>query len=123
MPRNNRPDLDALLTKWKAVLRVCDWEITAKYARKYDLPNGVAECCVNVERNLADIRILDPNDIDPNSDEITLDVEASLVHELRHIPYHFFRPEQGTLAYSMWERSVDMDSVILTKLDRRKKKK
>jgi hypothetical protein len=126
MARNQTeyPDLEKLLAKWQPILRLMDWDISVGYYRAYEMPeNGVGACNVCVERNSAEIRVLHPCDLQPDSTDNTKSVELTLIHELRHIPYHFFKPEQGTLAYAMWERSVDMDSVILAGLETKKRKK
>lgn len=112
-----RPDLDALLAEWKPILRLQDWDITAEYARHWDMNGAVGNCTPSIERNLATIKILEPSDIDP-SIRGNNSVLATLVHELLHVPCNYFRPDTDSLNYQLWERHIDMMSVILVNLHR-----
>jgi hypothetical protein len=118
-----KPDLDVLVAKWKPILRLQDWDIEIEYARKYELADGCAECNANIMRNLCTIKILDPNDINPDEDANTRNVEATVVHELLHIHFRPYMPESKTLNYEMWERTIDMLSIILQPLGKAAGKK
>jgi predicted metal-dependent peptidase len=58
---------------------------------------------------------MEPSDINPAS-RGNNSVLATLIHELRHIPFRLFRPKDDTLKYQLWERTIDMDSVIFTEM-------
>jgi hypothetical protein len=119
----SKPDLEALVAKWKPILRLEDWDIEIEYARKYELADGCAECNANIMRNLCTIKILDPNDINPDEDANTRNVEATVVHELLHIHFRPYMPERNTLNYEMWERTIDMLSIIMQPLGKAPGKK
>jgi hypothetical protein len=110
-----RPDLEKLVAELKQRLRLQDWDVSAEYARHYDMDGAFGSCVVNIERNLAIIKIMEPSDINPAS-RGNNSVLATLIHELRHIPFRLFRPKDDTLKYQLWERTIDMDSVIFTEM-------
>jgi hypothetical protein len=116
-----RPDLDALVGKWQGILRLKDWDVSCCYKRYHEMPleKSVGCCSVSIERNSAEICILDPLDMEPDASENTRSIEASVVHELLHIWQEPYRPQdKDSLAYKYWERTTDSLSVVLLALER-----
>lgn len=113
-----RPDLDKLLAKWLPILRLQDWDVTADYHRRHEMDGAVGDCDIHLKRNLAHIRIMEPSDLDP-SNRGNNGVEETLVHELRHLSFCHFRPDRDSYQYKLWERCIDMDSLILVGLTRK----
>lgn len=119
----SKPDLIALLAKWKKILKLRDWDIRIKYARAYDLPEGKVGTSGWVARNAsALIKILDPVDYSPDS-VWPQDVEGTVVHELLHL--HFAAIDDlivGNLAGIVLEQAINRIENALTSLDRAKQR-
>ncbi len=80
----NQDELDRALAYWQKTMRLQDWEIKAKIARKRDLPlDNAGATITRVEcKKQALIQIMDPTDWDvPDFEQ---DHEIDLVHELMH---------------------------------------
>lgn len=113
------PDLAVLLVKWLPILRLQDPDLFVSYARGYDMGGKLGSCHVNLERNSATIKILNPDDLSAESSDHPHDCELTLVHELLHWHFDPIMPDDSdSLEYAHWERVIDMLSVILVKLTR-----
>jgi hypothetical protein len=77
--------LQQKLKEWQKRLRLQDWIIKVRLARRYELPED-SMACVNavLPKKMASIKILDPIDYD-QSIMVPQDMEDSLVHELLHL--------------------------------------
>lgn len=77
-------ELDKLCALWQQRLRLQDWRVSVKLVRKHELPDCHAEAMPHSRTKVAKIRIVTPDDRDPEwADETEL--EWSLVHELMHL--------------------------------------
>lgn len=113
----NKPNLEELLKKWQAILRLQDWDVTIKYYRHYDMDEdvkgGVRMC---VTKKTARISILDPDDFDP-SIPLPLDVEGTVVHELVHLHLAILDDYEG-IKVTLMEQVVDALSKALMDRER-----
>jgi hypothetical protein len=114
------PDLDDLLAKWQAILRLQDWDVDIGYYRAFDMLQGKQGTCKpTLTKKHAIIKILDPQDYDPDIVK-PQDVECIVVHELIHL--HFAPIDDdipGGLPTTCLEWAVDALSRALVKLDRK----
>ncbi|MBO0962008.1 hypothetical protein J1P26_20080 [Neobacillus sp. MM2021_6] len=79
--------LQEKLIEWQKRLRLQDWIIKARICRIHNIPNEAMACVIpTLSKKMALIKILDPNDYDPDL-VFPQDMENSLVHELLHL--HF----------------------------------
>lgn len=113
-----RPDLDKLLAKWTAILKLRDWECRVFYCRQWDLKPGTEGAnTIGFTNKTSCIRILDPVDFCCIS--WPQDVERTLVHELVHLHLEFFdRAAQGPVN-DFREQAVESLTRALIELDRR----
>ncbi len=80
---------------WQGVLGLSDWYIIVKIKRFYDMPHDTQGACNwTFSRREALIKILDPNDYDPNC-IVPQDMELTLVHELLHIRHAPYEPGEN----------------------------
>ncbi len=81
----DRADLAPLLQRWQRLLGLDGWQITARYARTYDVEDGrQAESAINPRTLCAAITIVEPMDWSTEWVGV-VDVEQALVHELVHV--------------------------------------
>jgi hypothetical protein len=116
MSAANRLNLNVLLKKWQAILRLQDWDITIKYKRHYDMDDNKAGGVSWIKRRkIARISVLDPIDIGTgwNSE----DVEATVVHELLHIQFCMIDDFSGVSA-DLFEQAIEATTNSLIRLDR-----
>ena len=112
--------LEGLLEEWKSILHLEQWDIELKRSRQRDFLEGdnQGEITFNKVECQAIIHILDPFDwVDTPFKQ---DMEKTLVHELLHIIYADFEPEDpNSLQYTLWHRSIDSMARALVSLKRR----
>lgn len=90
--------LDTLRREWQKRLKLQDWHITATFVTRDEIPDrDVANCLSQAESRRAEIKLANPNELDPN-DEREQDYEDSLVHELLHCHFKPFMAEDGAMA-------------------------
>ncbi len=112
-----RPDLEPLVQKWAAILKLQDWEVLARYARDWDIrERSEGQATISIRLKTCTIRILDPVDYCDSS--WPQDVERVLVHELIHCHLEFFGKAEG-VADDMREQAVESLTRALIGLDRR----
>ena len=110
-----KPDLNALLAKWQAIMRLQDWDVGIRYIRGYDMGNDLGRVTYTHTKKQANIRVLDPDDADPEWLP-QQDIEQTVVHELLHLhmePWH----AEGT-DHLLMEQAVDAISGTLINRDR-----
>ncbi|RMG28482.1 MAG: hypothetical protein D6732_18820 [Methanobacteriota archaeon] len=78
------PDLSSLLSFWLPILKLTNWDITAKYVSHASMPDGDTMGHISIWENYlrAEIKILHPRDY---RGELPFDIEQVLLHELIHI--------------------------------------
>jgi hypothetical protein len=79
-------ELKALLREWQKILRLQDWDVVVRFARRYEFndEDNQGECSWVLDRREALIKILASEDYNPNC-IYPHDVEGVLVHELLHL--------------------------------------
>ncbi len=115
-------DLRALLVKWQRVLRLQDWDVSARIASQQEVGVGAnASCNVNRALHHATIRIVSERDFGvPEFPEWrTYDPEVLLVHELLHIPADAFAPGPvDKLRAELYEQFIETLAHTLIELSR-----
>lgn len=112
--------LEELLEEWKSILHLEQWDIVLRRSRQKDFleEDNQGEITFNNVECQAIIRILDP--IDWVDTPFNQDMEKTLVHELLHIIYADFEPEDSnSLQYTLWHRSIDSTARALVSLKRK----
>lgn len=109
------PDLDALVNKWQALLRLRDWNVQAKYVHRADMVNvdALGECDPDSHAKHAAIRILYP---DEQPDELAYmggEPERVLIHELIHLHFDPFWPRKHNADVRAYEQAINMLSDAL----------
>ena len=116
----NHNHLEELLEEWKGILHLEQWDISLGIRRQKDFLEGdnQGEITFNRVECQAIIHILDP--IDWVDIPFNQDMEKTLVHELLHIIYADFEPEDSdSLQYTLWHRSIDSMARVLVSLKRK----
>jgi len=105
--------------KWQRILRLQDWNVRTSIVRERDMrtSGGNAEISVNIQHRLADLRLLDPIDFNPN-DHNPQDMEQHLVHELLHIHLWPFTEELNGPLADAEEQAINMIAGALIRLHR-----
>ena len=114
--------LEELLEEWKSILHLEQWDIELRRSRQKDFleSDSQGEIDFNRVECQAIIRILDP--VDWVDTPFKQDMEKTLVHELLHIIYADFEPEDSnSLQYTLWHRSIDSMARALVSLKRKEK--
>ena len=113
-------DLDALLYKWQARLRLLDWDIKAKFVPLNELDHETeAHIAYDIYHSEAVISLLHPEQADLLGQKLhEYDVDFSLVHELVHLRLaDVSDPESGISEHE--ERAVNMIARAFVEADRR----
>lgn len=80
------PDLESALRYWQGILRLQDWDITAEFSNRWELPGDSVGCNMIDPCGMdAAIKVLNPDQGDSVDSVIAYDWEFTLVHELLHI--------------------------------------
>ena len=112
--------LEELLEEWKSILHLEQWDIELRRSRQIDFleEDNQGEITFNKVECQAIIRILDH--IDWVDTPFKQDMEKTLVHELLHLIYADFEPEDSnSLQYTLWHRSIDSMARVLVSLKRK----
>lgn len=111
-------ELEEACAYWQNRLRLNSWDISIGICRQSDFNNKDAQGEVDYEiaAGTAIIRILDSLDF-PDS-PFNQDMEVTLVHELLHLHFSAFEPEDGTLASTLMERTIERLAKTLVGLKR-----
>ena len=112
--------LEELLEEWKSILHLEQWNIELRRSRQIDFleEDNQGEITFNKVECQAIIRILDH--IDWVDTPFKQDMEKTLVHELLHLIYADFEPEDSnSLQYTLWHRSIDSMARVLVSLKRK----
>lgn len=121
-PTNEK--IRAATAKWQKKLRLQDWQVTAKLARRteFSSPDCYAEINYFHPQKSAIIKILDPIDFVPTEHDTDLcmyDWERSLIHELLHLMLMWIPDEDDEEDYNNNEElSINLMAEALIDLDR-----
>lgn len=116
----NLDRLEEFLEEWKSILHLEQWDIELRRSRQIDFleEDNQGEVTFNKVECQAIIRILDH--IDWVDTPFKQDMEKTLVHELLHLIYADFEPEDSnSLQYTLWHRSIDSMARVLVSLKRK----
>ena len=113
-------ELETACREWQKRLRLDAWDVRVGIARERDLEGGgrSGEVSYSIEAGKAVIRLLDPTDY-PDLD-FPQDMEITLVHELLHLKFAVFTPQEDTLAHRLFEQTVESMANLLVSLKRGK---
>ncbi len=79
-------EVDRWLQIWQKRLALDDWKIAARIVRQNDLsPETIGHLKWSAKDHTADIEVLDPLDYDMPAEQISADIERTVVHELIHL--------------------------------------
>lgn len=117
------------LAYWQKQLRLQDWNITVKVARRSDMAtNAYGEVSPSRIYRQADIALRDPTDFADDDGPRERDMEDSLVHELLHVVLKDCRidarDDDGNLTSEgiAEERAIDALAAAIVGLHRKKGK-
>lgn len=112
--------LRELLKVWEEILNLQSWDVKTGIYRERDFcgPERQGENEYNLATGTSLIRILDPADY-PES-KFKQDMEITLVHELLHLLFAPFEPDEGNneLEHKFMERAICQLSEVLVRLKR-----
>ena len=113
--------LQKICSFWQKLLRLGDWEIDLQVVRCFDISEErAADLGVFAEKKHATIRLLHPNDCDPDWKPSSTP-EHKIVHELLHLhlnPFSQYEDDDKRIAE---EQVVHILSILLVDLARRVK--
>lgn len=114
-------ELQALCRVWQERLRLRDWIIDARLARRPEFGNTtqVGRCAWNENHRAARVSVLDPLDADlSNTTTPDNDPELILVHELLHIHFIPFVAQDNTPEDTAQEQAINCIAGALVSLAR-----
>ena len=120
----SQEELDAGVAKWAKVLRLQDWDITAKICVQREFTDGDSvwgRCHPKPKKKDAYIQIRDQADyLNTVEEHLTLprDMEVDLVHEMLHIHFQPFEPDEEGPEWTAMEAAIETLARALVKLDR-----
>jgi hypothetical protein len=110
-------DIQALVVKWQAIMRLQDWDVDIRFSRAHDIgPDRDAEVDRCDSGKCARISIKDPGDRDSKCIS-PQDIELSLVHEMVHLYFPHIDNFNGT-DDAIYEQAVHQISSTMVKLER-----
>lgn len=120
--------LQSLVKKWQKILKLQDWEVTARFASQYEFmtPKAEGQSTTNWHYRICRIKILKPQEYDFTTG-YEQDIEETIVHELLHPWFSLalgeFHGENIKSRTDDVELMINTLAAALIKLDRQKKKK
>jgi hypothetical protein len=110
-------DIQALLVKWQAIMRLQDWDVEIQFSRARDIgPDRAAEVERCDGKKHARISIKESIDWDTKC-IVSQDEELSIVHELVHLYFPCIDNFNGT-DNTIYEQAVHRISSTMVKLER-----
>ena len=115
----NDSQINELCERWQEILKLNDWDVRVNLGRPDELsePDREGECFAELAKGEALIRLLDPKI--PYDFTFQYDVEKVLVHELLHLSFSPFEPEDDPLRHDLWERLIERMAKTLVAFQRR----
>lgn len=114
-----KEELKQLCKEWQEILRLQNWDIEADICRsdEFNVPNRTGENCWDLSIGKAYIRVLHP--VDYKKSVWPHDMELVLVHELLHLYFIVFSPEEeNTIKHSFMENTIETLAKVLVRLRR-----
>lgn len=115
----NNEELQVMLKLWVERMKLQEWDIRASIIRGKDfiLGDSCGEVNFLLSKAQATIHLLDPIDY-PSDTAFEQDMEVTLVHELLHLKFAAFQPEEGTLKHDLFERAIQTTAEFLVGMRR-----
>ena len=112
-------ELQVLCKEWQDRLRLNEWDIVVNIYRAREFYNEgcIGENTWELRKAESIIRILDPVDY-PENTRFPLDMEQVLVHELLHLLFAPFEPNDKTLQHDFMEQTIDRLAKVLVDMKR-----
>jgi hypothetical protein len=113
-------ELEALLFEWQNQLCLTEWDIALKIVRRSEFgeEDNQADITYNESTGQGIIRILDP--VDWDNALFNQDMEKGLVHELLHLMWRDFEPDdEESREHVLWHRRLEATARIMVALKRR----
>lgn len=113
-----KEDFQQLLKEWQTRLRLQHWEVKAGLHHSKDFDGGVqrGQNSYNKFTGESYIKICHPDDYPDGP--FKQDIEVSLIHELLHLHFCYFEPEEEQQEFVAWERCIETVARILVGLKR-----
>lgn len=111
--------LRSLCLKWQERLRLLDWDIKVRWARKDEEERVWGEVEKDVHAKTATIAMVSPKHPDWGKSDHPRDIETILVHELLHLHTAPFEFKLGSPHHTTEENLVNQIARLLVALDRR----
>ena len=111
--------LPIYLQKWQQILGLQDWDIKAHIKRQHEFSEN---CRAMIEPQHANkqalLYIIDA--VDYPSHDFDNDQEQALVHELLHILFNIFEPDENSdpTKYMLWHQTLDFMATLLVAQNR-----
>lgn len=114
--------LDKKLKVWQRRMRLQDWTIRVSLSPKWDKGSGTTfgQCWPDRRNKQAEIKILRPEDYDPDDNIVAYDAEQTLVHELIHVQFTGTEPANKAPEAELYETAVEQMATALVNIFRRK---
>ncbi len=112
-----------LVRKWQKILRLQDWRIVVKVVEEKEMtaPGRWAEIGCEPDRLVATMDVRRPAFTKEDREMGDADVEATIVHELLHVPLRGIGNYRDKLKMQLEEQAVERLTAALIELDRRGK--
>ena len=113
-------ELEDSLAEWQKRLRLDAWDVRIGIYRERSFDGGgrSGEISYSIESGKAVIKLLDP--VDYPDEDFPQDMEVTLVHELLHLKFAAFTPQDDTLEHRLFEQTVESMAHLLFALKREK---
>ena len=113
-------ELEHSLAEWQKRLRLDAWDVRIGIYRERAFDGGgrSGEISYSIESGKAVIKLLDP--VDYPDEDFPQDMEVTLVHELLHLKFAAFTPQDDTLEHRLFEQTVESMANLLVALKREK---
>jgi len=117
-------ELQKLCAEWRDRLRLNSWDIASGVYRASEFVNEncIGENTFDLETGRSVIKVLDNVDY-PRDSWFPQDMEVILVHELLHLHFDPFAPEEGTLRHQFMERTIERLANTFVNLKRETKER
>mgnify|MGYP000879737975 FL=1 len=113
-------ELEDYLAEWQKRLCLDAWDVRIGIYREraFDGEGRSGEISYSIESGKAVIKLLDP--VDYPDEDFPQDMEVTLVHELLHLKFAAFTPQDDTLEHRLFEQTVESMANLLVALKREK---
>lgn len=116
----DQAQLNDALAYWQKALRLQDWTVVAEVVPGHITDYAQGDCSHYLKLKEACIRLADPKHRRSNSFS-AWDSETTLVHELLHLHFAPFRPDEDEtpLEFIFWEQAIEQIAKAIVAINRR----